>query len=93
MDPQELYLLSLKTGKQLPEQLHNHMLLWSFDDNHSWVVKNYLEWAEHCNRRDEQTERLKERMESMEKMDRALNLAAILSAILLSAALVISGKM
>jgi len=86
-------MFSIRTGKKLPEQLHNHMLLWSFDDNHSWVVKHYLEWVEHCNRREEQTGRLKERMESMEKMNRTLNLAAILSAILLAAALVISGKM
>lgn len=93
IDPHELYLFSLRTGRQLPDQLHNHMLLWSFDDTHSGVVKNYLEWVEHCKRRDENTERLRKRMESIEKMDRILNLATMLVGILIVAALVISGKM
>lgn len=93
IDPQELYVLSLRTGRQLPDQLHNHMLLCSFDENHARVVKDYLEWAEHCNRREENTERLRKKMESIEKMDRILNLATMLVGILIVAALSISGKM
>lgn len=91
--PQELYSISLRIGRKLPDQLHNHMLLWSFDDEHIHVVKDYLEWVEHCERRDEATERTRKRIESIEKMDRILNLATMLVGILLVAALVISGKM
>ena len=92
MDPHDLYLLSLRTGRRLPDQLHEHMLLWSFDDKAAPVVKDYLEWIEHCKRRDEASELTRKRMESIERMDRALNLLGLVAAFALVVALVVSGK-
>lgn len=91
--PQELYTWSLRHGRKLPDPLHNHMLLWSFDDEHSQVVKDYLEWTEHCERRDKATEKIMKRMQNIERMDKILNLTIMLLMILLMAAFFISGKM
>lgn len=92
IDPGELYLFSLRTGRRLPDQLHEHMMLWSFDDNAAPVVKDYLEWIEHCKRRDEAAELTRRRMQSIEKMDKALNLLGLVAAFALVVALVVSGR-
>lgn len=68
------------------------MMLWSFDDNAAPVVKDYLEWIEHCKRRDEASERTRKRMESIERMDKALNLLLLVVGFALVVALVVSGK-
>jgi len=92
-DPEELYLFSLRTGRKLPEELHNHMLLWSFDERGSRVAKDYMEWIEHCRLRDETVERTRRRLRDIERIDRALNVFMLVVALALSMALVISGRM
>ena len=91
-EPNELLLLSMRLGRRLPEELHLKMLLWSFDDTHAHVVKDYLEWIDHCQRRDENTERIKKRMQYLNKMNSILSLYAMLLGLLLMTAIIISKK-
>lgn len=44
--PERMYMYSLSTHEKLPEDLHEAMLLWSFDSKQSFFVKSYLEWVE-----------------------------------------------
>lgn len=46
--PEKMYMLSLVSRERLPEELHNAMLLWSFDSNMGPYVQMYLEWSSHC---------------------------------------------
>lgn len=85
-DPLEMYLYSIRTGGRLPDELHGKMLLWSYDENHCGIVKNYLEWVEHCKKRDERKERLRKRIGGIERNERLLNLM-VASGILLLAVL------
>lgn len=48
--PERMYMYSLSTREKLPEDLHEAMLLWSFDSKESFVVKSYLEWVEMIDR-------------------------------------------
>jgi hypothetical protein len=92
-DPKELFLFSLRTGKKLPDELHNAMILWSFDDKHVEVVKDYFEWAEHCVRRDEAMEQTRKKIESTLKIDETLNLVCFLVILLFFASVFISGNL
>ncbi|NBT59367.1 hypothetical protein EBT16_11350 [bacterium] len=57
--PEKMYMLSLSIRDRLPENLHNAMLLWSFDPNNSHYVQMYLDWSSHC----EEMKRSKERFD------------------------------
>lgn len=86
-DPNEMYLLSIRIGGRLPDELHRAMLLWSYDPRANGVVKEYLEWVDRCRERDEMNGKFRRRMASIERNERALNLAIM---ILMFAALVAS---
>lgn len=87
IDPQELYFLSIRTGRKLPDDLHNSMLLWSFDDKMSGIVKEYLEWADHCQHRDELENKLRERMRKIDQNERLVSLVALVSMFFIAAIL------
>lgn len=74
-DPFEMYLLSIRIGGRLPDESHRKMLLWSYDDRYSGIVKDYLEWAEHCRERDRREDSLRKRMQEIERNERFLWIA------------------
>lgn len=45
---EKMYMLSLSTRERLPEELHNAMILWSFDLKSKPYVQMYLDWTKHC---------------------------------------------
>ncbi len=59
--PEKMYSLSMSTRSRLPEDLHNAMLLWSFDPNYAYYVQMYLDWSSHCDRMKECRERFDKR--------------------------------
>lgn len=75
-DPFEMYLLSIRTRRRLPDQLHGAMLLWSYDERYGGIVKDYLEWAEHCRERDRMENSLRKRIRDIERNERLLSVAA-----------------
>jgi hypothetical protein len=44
--PERMYSHSLSTCEKLPDELHEAMLVWSFDSKKSEVVRMYLEWVD-----------------------------------------------
>ena len=46
-----MYFLSLSIKDELPQELHNAMLLWSFSPQQADLVKSYLHWVETCKER------------------------------------------
>lgn len=75
-DPFEMYLLSIRTGGRLPEHLQVAMLLWSYDERHCGVVKDYLEWVEHCRERDRLENAFRKRIGNIERNERFLSIIA-----------------
>ena len=49
--PMKLYFYSRRTAKKLPQNLHEAMLLWSFDEEGKPYAKAYLNWIDECERR------------------------------------------
>lgn len=66
-DPEKMYILALKTRKELPEELHQAMMLWSFDSNCTYV-KMYLDWIKHCQEIDLIRDKYNKKIEFGEKM-------------------------
>lgn len=49
--PMDMYLYSLAIRDRLPDDLHDAMLVWSFDPQHKTHVQNYILWAASCEER------------------------------------------
>lgn len=56
VDPQAMYIYSLRTHKRLPGKLHEAMLLHSFSNEHRQDVQMYLQWVSACEERDARME-------------------------------------
>jgi hypothetical protein len=57
--PASMYMLSLRTHSKLPDELHEAMLLFSFDPEHSECVRGYMSWVVACQDRLEMLERIR----------------------------------
>ena len=65
--PEEMYLLSLKIHQKLPEELHDAMILWSFNVDKKHIVQDYLFWVHHTEQRKNYREKIR-RLEKTEKI-------------------------
>lgn len=66
--PLEMYLYALSIKEKLPEDLHNAMLLWSYDQDSSEYVKSYLDWLERCDERKKSREKFEKQMRLHDKV-------------------------
>jgi len=55
--PMDMYLYALALRDQLPENLHQAMIMWSFDPKQNEYVQMYLEWVASCEKRKTAKER------------------------------------
>ena len=65
--PIDMYLYSLSTKQRLPDELHEAMLLWSFDIELNEYVKSYLSWIKTCEERKLSREKFEKQMQFQEK--------------------------
>lgn len=66
--PEKMYSLSMSTRSRLPEDLHNAMLLWSFDPNYAHYVQMYLDWSTHCDEMKAYRERFDKRCKMHDRL-------------------------
>lgn len=70
--PEEMYRHSIRMGRKLPDELHEAMLLWSFDPMHEDTVREYLEWVKTCEARKKYRSRMDKRMRSIESTEKVI---------------------
>lgn len=70
--PEEMYRHSIRTGRKLPDELHEAMLLWSFDPKQEGIVKEYLVWVKTCEEREKYRSRMDKRMRSIESTEKVI---------------------
>lgn len=84
--PERMWDLSLRNKERLPDDLHEAMLLWSFDPAQKLYVQFYLDWAGHC----EFMKASREKFERQRKMhDRILFGTMVASGLALAAVLIL----
>lgn len=84
--PERMWDLSLRNKERLPDDLHEAMLLWSFDPSQKLHVQFYLDWASQC----ELMKASREKFESERRFyDRILFGAMVFSGLALVAVLVL----
>lgn len=47
-NPEKMWDIALRNKQRLPDDLHEAMLLWSFDASQKFTVQLYLDWVGHC---------------------------------------------
>lgn len=47
-NPEAMWNASLSARTRLPDDLHEAMMLWSFDPKQSHWVQYYADWVDHC---------------------------------------------
>lgn len=73
--PEKMYWYALGTREKLPEELHDAMMLWSFDPANSFYCRLYLDWIGHC----DEMRMIREKFEKRQRiMDRVLFCSAAL---------------
>jgi len=86
--PASMYMLSLRKHARLPDELHEAMLLFSFDPDHADCVRSYLEWAKSC---DDRADALK-RFRRLERLNERLTAGLMLVCMFWLAAIILMGK-
>jgi hypothetical protein len=74
--PADMYLYSLALKDRLPDELHNAMLVWSFDPEEKAHVQAYLSWVASC---DERKRARKDWERKMERSDTIMNVTMIIA--------------
>jgi hypothetical protein len=79
--PMDMYMYALAIRDRLPENLHQAMIMWSFDPKQNEYVQMYLEWAKSCEERKTAKKRWERKFARNEKILKYLMiaLAAMLS--------------
>jgi hypothetical protein len=79
--PVDMYLYALAIRDRLPDNLHQAMIMWSFDPNQNEHVQRYLEWVGSCEERKVAKERWEKKFVRNERIMKFLMiaLAAMLS--------------
>jgi hypothetical protein len=67
-DPVAMYMHSLRTHSRLPEDLHESMLIHSFDPESAYSVRSYLEWVAACEEREARAEAFRRREKMIDRM-------------------------
>jgi len=70
--PHEMYMLALRTGGRLPDDLHRSMILWGYDERHEGIVKGYFGWLEKCEEIRKDRKESERRMRSIDFQERTL---------------------
>jgi hypothetical protein len=73
--PVDMYLYSLAIRDRLPENLHQAMLMWSFDPKQNEHVQAYLTWATSCKERKVAKERWEKKFARNERIMKVLMIA------------------
>jgi len=60
--PMDMYLYSLAIRDRLPDDLHDAMLVWSFDPKEKEHVQAYISWVASCDERKKAKERWDRKM-------------------------------
>lgn len=68
----DLYLHSLRIHGRLPEELHNAMMLWCFHPTESNYVKEYLIWADLCDKRQKSRESFEKKIQRNDSIIKVL---------------------
>lgn len=79
--PVDMYLYSLSLRGKLPENLHQAMLMWSFDPKQNEHVQEYLKWIALCDERRTFRERMNK---SFERNERIIKTSMLILGIMLS---------
>lgn len=80
---EDLYIHSLIIHGRLPEDLHNAMMLWSFHPTESTYVKEYLIWADLCEKRQKSRDSFEKKIQRNDLIIKVLLFALGLSIICL----------
>jgi hypothetical protein len=79
--PSKMYMYSMATRRRLPRRLHDAMLLWAFDPEHSPCVQMYLEWSDHC---EKMNLYMAKHAERMRRIDRLMMFSTFATGVLLA---------
>ena len=67
-DPVAMYLHSLRTFSRLPEDMHESMLLHSFNSATHGTVRDYLDWVRTCEEREEKMASFRRREKIIDRL-------------------------